>query len=192
MKLFFVISCVLAALCSAKKAKTKEVPIDDLLKLAYSINPTDAPKDCALLPGNEAVYRCNNGTSPLLKISSFTIDKYPLTPGHTNFNMVYKLTDTIEKGSTLHIRSYSDMHEEIFDGEVDLCDYLTFANIECPVSITDGFTQMKQTLEIPDDVPPGVYSFVATARNHKGEEFIRVASNINLENKHYGIQHDEL
>jgi len=155
--------------------------VTKLLQLAYKDNLIETPKDCKPLGGGSVVNICNNGTDPLMKISSLTIEPYPLTPGHTVFHMVYKLTKTIPKGTILHLSSFAD-DKPIYSGPIDLCEYLPFANIYCPVQPTDEWIKMKQVLEIPDDVPPAIYSFVATAVDIDGELVMRMAANIDLRN----------
>lgn len=181
----------LGALSVAAAGSSDLANVNNILDYVYP-DPSDRPKTCAPIPGGSVINRCENGTRPILEIQSLTIDPYPLEPGHTNFNMVYRLRKDIPQGSTLKLTSFSD-EKGIFDGELDLCQYFMFGNIFCPVDVTppDEMKEMKQVLEVPDDAPEGIYSFLATAYTPEGEEIIQLAANIDLRNPKL-THHDDL
>ncbi|ANB15156.1 hypothetical protein AWJ20_2780 [Sugiyamaella lignohabitans] len=156
--------------------------ISNILDQVFKNMKYQAPKDCKPLPGGSIVNVCNNGTDPLLKIKEFTIDPYPLVPGHVTFNMIYELEKEIPQGTYLRITSFSE-DGPIFDGQVDFCQYATFAEIKCPVPASNEPLHMKQVLEVPDDVPRGVYSFFFTAWSPDNELFTGIAANMQIDNK---------
>lgn len=167
--------------------------VQNILDYIYTDDSNQTPpRICSPIPGGSIVNRCENSTKPILEIQSLTIDPYPLVPGHTTFKMVYRLRKDIPSGSTLKLTSFSG-DKGIFDGELDLCEYFMFGNIFCPVEVTppDEMKEMKQVLEVPEDAPPGIYSFMATAYTPDNEEIIRLAANIDLRNPMLS-HHDDL
>uniref|UniRef100_A0A060T5G9 ARAD1B04378p n=1 Tax=Blastobotrys adeninivorans TaxID=409370 RepID=A0A060T5G9_BLAAD len=153
--------------------------IDDLLDFVYSGDRAkDRPKDCKVTMGG-LLYVCNNGESPLFKISSFQMYPYPLLPGYTDIRLVAKLARAVEQGSKLELDSFRD-GKQIFSGTLDLCEYITFAGFSCKLAPWTEFSDLQNTLDIPPEVPAGMYSFVATARGKRGEFYGRIAAIIDL------------
>lgn len=153
--------------------------IDGLLNLVYSGDRAkDRPHDCKVTMGG-LIHVCNNGQSPLFKISSFQMYPYPLLPGYTDMRLVAKLSAAVEQGSTLELDSFRD-GKQIFSGTLDLCEYITFAGFSCKLAPWTEFSDLQNTLEIPPDVPAGMYSFVATARGKKGQFYGTIAAILDL------------
>lgn len=116
------------------------------------------------------------------------IDPYPLRPGVVNFTMMHSLAGSIDPGATLHVSAWSK-DKQIYNGTIDLCQYLPFAKLPCPVESYFETTEMLQRLQVPKQVSSGRVSFVAKAVNPDGALIVHVAALVDVETP---TDHDEL
>lgn len=152
--------------------------------LDYVYGPSSEKPVCKQIAGGTPVFTCDNGTIPILKISSFHMSDHPMKPGTVDLDLVTKLTRTVEQGTVLQLQSFKGKNTPVYNGTLDLCESVEFAGYHCPIKPWETFERIQQTLEVPDDVPTNTYSFLATALTRKGELIARIAASIEIDNKY--------
>lgn len=157
--------------------------IDELVKMAFK--DKEAPVFVPL-PGNALIAIASNDTARL-KLNKLQIEPYPLKPGIINFSLEHSLAASIPEGSKLLLTSWTGKKKS-FEGSVDLCDYLPYAQLPCPIEPYKAMTDMLQRLQVPDEVDTERVSFVGKAVTSNNELIAHFAAIIDLNSS----DHDEL
>lgn len=170
----------------AEKEDNGPTTIPELLELAFPNG--DAP-NFVPLQGVENVAIANNDTS-ILQASKLTISPYPLKPGHVTFTLNHNLTAGFPQHSTMELKSYVG-NELAYEGSVDICKFMRFARLNCPLMPYTRPQIMKQVLQVPDDVPNSRISFVLKALTPTQELIAQVAAIVDITNERWSA-HEEL
>lgn len=166
--------------------------LDELLEATARANVS--PDDCVAIDENDNVWVCHKDgdADQLMKVAALDINPYPLAPGHVQFKLTYKLYEDVPKGSKLELTSFADDDQPFYDGELDLCEWVAYGRVQCPIPKTVGFEDMKQTLEVPDDANPGNFSFFGRAMTPDNREIVQFAGIVELVNPSSAVHGDDL
>ncbi|PRT56613.1 hypothetical protein B9G98_04233 [Wickerhamiella sorbophila] len=157
--------------------------IDELVAMAFKNG--EAPPFVPL-PGNAIISIASNDTASL-KLNQLEIQPYPLKPGIVDFSFQHSLTKSIPPGSKLLLSSWTGT-DKTFEGSVDLCAYLPYAQLPCPIAPYKAMTDMLQRLQVPNEVKTERVSFVGKAVTANDELIAHFAAIIDL----HSSSHDEL
>lgn len=137
--------------------------------------------------------------SAILQVRDLYVSHYPIKKGHITFALDHKLDKEIPKESSMNIISYVD-DDLLFNGTIPICDYLSFARLECPLKEHKSFQIAKHVLRVPYEAGDGRLAFVAKAYTPSKELIVHLAGVVDLindgteamKNDEVPIQHDEL
>lgn len=130
------------------------------------------------LPSAPWVSVANNDTATM-KIMDFTASSFPLHPGEIDFMLEQVLEKEFPVGTTMDVVGFSNS-ERVLNTTFNMCDYMPYGELYCPLAAHQSAETLKQSLLVPDDVKSARYSFVATLRTPDQELVACVAALVDM------------
>lgn len=172
--------------------------LSNFQELVSKVFPSDNELEFIPLPHFNNI-GINGNETAILQVRDLFVSHYPIKKGHITFALDHKITGEIPKDSSMDIVSYVN-DDLLFNGTVPICDYLTFAKLECPLKEHQSFQITKHVLRVPSEAGDGRLSFIAKAYTPSNELIVHLAGIIDLindgtealEEDEAPFQHDEL
>lgn len=164
-------------LCVCTAAKTFSGP-QDLGELAEKVFDEQEKPVFTPLPGWRNIGVAHNDTA-ILKIMDLDISHYPVKKGRVTFNLLNLLTKDLPKGSTMEVFSYVN-GETLFEGTVDICRYLAFGQLDCPLKAYTEPTKTQQVLQVPENAEDSRLSFIVMVNTPNKELVAEIAGLVDL------------
>lgn len=125
------------------------------------------------LPGWDNIAIAHND-SALLKIMDLDISHYPIKMGRITFELKNLLTKQLPENSVMEVFSYID-GEVLYEGPVDLCKYLAYGKLDCPLPADDAPKVTKEVLQVPEYAEDSRLAFFAMAFTPQHELLLEIA-----------------
>lgn len=162
------------------------LPLTQALSLDFSKNLP--PTDTKPIPGGSPMMNCDASKPQLLDITSLLITPNPPVRGAPMvLQAAGHISDVIPEGSYVDVDLRLG-YIKLLTQRLDLCAILADharddPDMQCPVQ--PGDHKFSQTIDVPNEVPPGRYDVIAKAYTKDGVLVTCLSGSINFPNNFF-------